>query len=417
MPDAIDPARLKKPDGALQREVRRRRPHGDVRTPVFSSLPPLSVYLHVPWCVRKCPYCDFNSHALDGELNEAHYVDAVLADLDAELPRVWGRSVESIFIGGGTPSLFSAQAIDRLLSGLHARLRVTPAAEITLEANPGAADAGRFRDFVAAGVTRISVGVQSFHDELLARIGRVHDGAAARAAVQAALSSGASKVNADLMFALPGQHREQVCADVAQILSMGVEHVSFYQLTLEPNTAFHHRPPVLPSSDSAASMQNAGMALLAAHGLDRYEVSAFAARGARCQHNLNYWQFGDYLGIGAGAHGKLTCAAQGRVVRSVKERHPARYQQRAFGGDADSRRTPVVAQELPFECLLNGLRLLEGVSVECFERGTGFSVNVIGAQLERCREDGLLEPEHARIVATPLGMRFLDDLVARFLPG
>jgi len=385
--------------------------------PRFRELPPLSVYVHLPWCVRKCPYCDFNSHALAGALEERRYVDALLADLDAELPGVRERSVGSVFLGGGTPSLFSPGAVQRLLAGLAARLRIAPGAEITLEANPGAADAGRFRGFAAAGVSRISVGVQSFHDPLLAALGRIHDAAAARAAVAAAMASGVEQVNVDLMFALPGQRRREVRADLAQALALGVRHVSFYQLTLEPNTAFHRAPPAgLPGGDEAAAMQRDGMELLAAAGLERYEVSAFAAPGARCRHNLNYWRFGDYLGLGAGAHGKLSSAQPPQVVRSVKERHPARYLARAPHGGADLRRESVPARELPFEFMLNALRLVEGVEEGEFPRATGLPLEAVRARLDACRDDGLLAPVAGRIVASPLGLRFLDDLVARFLP-
>jgi oxygen-independent coproporphyrinogen-3 oxidase len=384
--------------------------------PAFASLPPLALYVHLPWCVRKCPYCDFNSHTQRGELDEARYVQALLADLDRELPAVWGRAVHSVFIGGGTPSLFSPEAIDRLLAGVNARVRVSPAAEVTLEANPGSVDSARLRGFVQAGVTRLSVGVQSFDDAVLPRIGRIHDAAAARAAVHAALASGAARVNVDLMFALPGQDTASVGQDVATVLGMGVEHVSFYQLTLEPNTAFHRNPPPLPAEAAAARMHEQGIGALAAAGLERYEVSAFARPPARCRHNLNYWRFGDYLGIGAGAHGKITRAAPAAVTRSVKQRHPARYLAAALAGDADLSRGEVAAAELPFEFMLNALRLCAGVEAELFSATTGLPLDVIADALARAREDGLLLDEPQRIVPSVLGQRFLDDLVARFLP-
>jgi oxygen-independent coproporphyrinogen-3 oxidase len=384
--------------------------------PAFASLPPLSLYVHLPWCVRKCPYCDFNSHALKGDLDEARYVDALLLDLDRELPRVWGRAVHSVFIGGGTPSLFSPESIDSLLSGVSARLRVLPDAEVTLEANPGSVDSARMRGFADAGVTRLSVGVQSFDDAVLPRIGRIHDAAAARAAVHAALLSGVARVNVDLMFALPGQDVASVCNDVATALSAGVEHVSFYQLTLEPNTAFHRAPPPLPAEAAAAAMQEQGIAALAGAGLARYEVSAFARAHARCRHNLNYWRFGDYLGIGAGAHGKITGATPPAVMRSVKQRHPARYVAAALAGDPDLSRHAVAPAELPFEFMLNALRLSEGVEAELFRAATGLPLEVIAAPLTRARRDGLLIADSRRLAASEFGQRFLDDLVARFLP-
>ena len=385
--------------------------------PVFSSLPPLALYVHLPWCVRKCPYCDFNSHALHGEVDEARYVEALLTDLDSELPRVWGRSVHSVFIGGGTPSLFSPDAIERLLAGISARLRLLPDAEITLEANPGSVDSARLRGFVEAGVTRLSLGVQSFDDTVLPRIGRIHDASGARAALEAALASGASRVNVDLMFALPGQDLASVRNDVAIVLAAGLEHVSFYQLTLEPNTEFHRNPPPLPCEDDAGSMQEQGIAALAAAGLQRYEISAFAFQHARCRHNLNYWRFGDYLGIGAGAHGKLTVASSpAAVLRSVKQRHPARYLAAALAGGADLSRRAVPVTDLAFEFMLNALRLSEGVESTLFLAATGLPLDVVTPILVKARRDGLMVQDPDRIAASVLGQRFLDDLVARFVP-
>ena len=379
------------------------------------------MYVHLPWCVRKCPYCDFNSHALKGqsgldESDEMTYVSALLADLELELPRIWGRTVNSIFIGGGTPSLFSATAIDRLMNGISARVRLSSNAEITLEANPGAADAERFRGYVAAGVNRLSVGVQSFDDDLLRAIGRIHDGDAARYALDSALNSGASKVNADLMFALPGQSVEQSSRDVEQALSFGLQHLSFYQLTLEPNTAFHHSPPVLPNEDEFDAMQQRGIELLSQAGIQRYEVSAFAADGQQCQHNVNYWRFGDYLGIGAGAHGKLTMANEQKVMRSVKQRHPLRYMQTAGDSECDLSRRRVANHELPFEFMLNAMRLVDGTEAALFQQHTGLELDTVSATLERCRADGLIELDSNHIRPSELGRRFLDDLTARFLP-
>ena len=385
--------------------------------PVFRALPPLSLYVHLPWCVRKCPYCDFNSHALGEELEQSRYVDALLADLDYELPRVWGRTVDTVFIGGGTPSLFDCESIERLVAGIHARLRVAPGAEITLEANPGAADAGRFAGYVAAGVNRLSVGVQSFDEDLLVRIGRIHDGKAAIAAVHNALDSGASKVNVDLMFALPGQSLAQAAFDVQKALSLGVRHVSFYQLTLEPNTAFFNNPPVLPGEDDFVAMQEQGMAELARSGVTRYEVSAFAARAQQCRHNVNYWRFGDYLGLGAGAHGKLTMANEQVVTRSVKQRHPLKYMRLAGTAEGDSSRREVPHTDLPFEFMLNALRLAEGFPAALFGERTGLEMGVVEPILRQCQDDGLLEVGKDLIRPTGLGQRFLDDLTVRFMPN
>ena len=385
--------------------------------PRFDAPLPLTVYAHLPWCVRKCPYCDFNSHAPRGAPDFERYVDALLADLESELPAVWGRTVHAVFLGGGTPSLFPPAAVGRLLDGIAARLRVAPGAEITLEANPGAADAERFRGFVAAGVNRLSVGVQSFDDRMLAAIGRVHDAAAARAAVRAAVASGAARVNVDLMFALPGQAVAGVTADVREALALGVRHVSFYQLTLEPGTAFHRRPPPLPAHDLAARMQDVGIELLAQAGLGRYEVSAFAAPGERCRHNLNYWRFGDYLGLGAGAHGKLTLADRGSVLRTAKPRSPQRFMTLAGAGAPCGERRAVAAGELPFEFMLNALRLGDGFEETLFRSATGLALDTVQPALAHAVAGGLLERAGGRIRATELGWRFLDDLVARFLPA
>jgi putative oxygen-independent coproporphyrinogen III oxidase len=384
--------------------------------PTFSALPPLSLYVHLPWCVRKCPYCDFNSHALNVELEQTRYINALLADLEHELPRIWGRTIDTIFIGGGTPSLFDSEPIDRLLAGIHARARVAPGAEVTLEANPGAADAERFAGYVAAGVNRLSVGVQSFDDALLGRIGRIHDGDAARAALCNALGSGATKVNADLMFALPGQSVEQSAFDVREALSLGVQHVSFYQLTLEPNTAFYRDPPVLPGEDEFVGMQEQGIEQLAQADIFRYEVSAFAAVSEQCRHNENYWRFGDYLGLGAGAHGKLTMANDQMVMRSVKQRHPTRFMRSAGTDECDLSRREVPSADLPFEFMLNALRLTDGFCPTLFSQRTGLGLELVQPIIERCQLDGLLEVSDELIRPSALGQRFLDDLTARFMP-
>ncbi|AMG89137.1 oxygen-independent coproporphyrinogen III oxidase-like protein [Bordetella parapertussis] len=380
----------------------------------LTSLPPLSVYVHVPWCVRKCPYCDFNSHAAPGEIPERAYLDALRADLEQAVPEVWGRQVISVFIGGGTPSLLSAAGLDELLAMLRACLNLLPDAEITMEANPGTAEAGRFRDYAASGVTRLSLGIQSFDDAQLSRLGRIHDAAQARAAIAMAQQA-VERVNLDLMFALPGQELEQCRADLRQALAFGTEHLSLYHLTLEPNTVFAKYPPELPDDDASAAMQDMVEETLAQAGLARYEVSAYARRGARCRHNLNYWEFGDYLGLGPGAHGKLSF--HDRIERQARLRNPDSWMQRAMARDgshvAESR--VVGAGELPFEFMLNALRLKEGVAASSFGERTGLSLAAIAHQLEAATRRGLLDADPTRLRATALGWRFLNDLQEMFL--
>jgi len=380
---------------------------------LFSELPPLSLYVHVPWCVRKCPYCDFNSHALKDALPAEAYVDALLADLEADLPRVWGRSVHSIFIGGGTPSLLPPEAVHRLLGGLRARLRLLPDAEITLEANPGAAEAGRFAEFRAAGVNRLSIGAQSFQDALLQRIGRIHGGRDAARAFEAAQRAGFENINLDLMFGLPGQSLRQASEDLATALTLAPSHLSRYQLTLEPNTAFHHSPPSLPDEDAIYAMQDAGQAQLAAAGFERYEISAYARPGARCRHNLNYWRFGDYLGIGAGAHGKITSGAEQRIRRLWKKRHPHGYLAAAEKREGEN---TLVWEDAAFEFMLNALRLVDGFEGELFSRHAGLALECIAPALEQAERQGLLERGAGLIRPTPRGLDFLNDLLALFLP-
>ncbi|MFJ0437955.1 radical SAM family heme chaperone HemW [Bordetella bronchiseptica] len=380
----------------------------------LTSLPPLSVYVHVPWCVRKCPYCDFNSHAAPGEIPERAYLDALRADLEQAVPEVWGRQVISVFIGGGTPSLLSAAGLDELLAMLRACLNLLPDAEITMEANLGTAEAGRFRDYAASGVTRLSLGIQSFDDAQLSRLGRIHDAAQARAAIAMAQQA-VERVNLDLMFALPGQELEQCRADLRQALAFGTEHLSLYHLTLEPNTVFAKYPPELPDDDASAAMQDMVEETLAQAGLARYEVSAYARRGARCRHNLNYWEFGDYLGLGPGAHGKLSF--HDRIERQARLRNPDSWMQRAMARDgshvAESR--VVGAGELPFEFMLNALRLKEGVAASSFGERTGLSLAAIAHQLEAATRRGLLDADPTRLRATALGWRFLNDLQEMFL--
>ena len=382
----------------------------------LGALPPLSLYVHLPWCLRKCPYCDFNSHeAKPGELPEARYLDAVIADLEASLPLVWGRPVHTVFIGGGTPSLFSPAGIDRLLADIRARLPLVPGAEVTLEANPGTFERDRFRAFRAAGVTRLSVGVQSFDDEALARIGRVHDGAQARAALAEAAAA-FETFNLDLMYALPGQGLDALARDLDVALSFAPPHLSIYHLSVEPNTAFANRPPELPDDDLASEMLDLITARTAGHGLARYEVSAFARPGHRCAHNLNYWQFGDYLGLGAGAHGKLSFPH--RVLRQVRWREPAQYMQNALAGRAVSNEHEVKRRELPFEYMLNALRLREGFALEDFRARTGLPLSAIEATLGQAQARGLLEPgdEAGCLRPSARGFDFLSDLQAMFLP-
>lgn len=382
----------------------------------LSTLPPLSVYVHVPWCVRKCPYCDFNSHAAPagGALPEKRYLDALRSDLEQALPVIWGRQVHTVFIGGGTPSLLSPEALDTLLSMLRACLNLWPDAEITLEANPSTAEAARFRDYAASGVNRISLGIQSFDDGRLQALGRIHDATQARAAIEMAMRA-VERVNLDLMFALPGQDVAGALADLDAALAYGTEHLSLYHLTLEPNTVFAKYPPQLPDEDVAAAMQDALEERAAQAGLARYEVSAYARPGARCRHNLNYWEFGDYLGIGPGAHGKISTPAG--IVREARVRNPESWMDKALAGDGGhvAERRTVTAAELPFEFMLNALRLKEGVPSAYFAERTGLTLAAVAHQIDAAVRRGLLDPDPARLRATPLGWRFLNDLQEIFL--
>jgi oxygen-independent coproporphyrinogen-3 oxidase len=385
------------------------------RSPQLAAPPPLALYVHFPWCVRKCPYCDFNSHALretDEAIPEAAYVDALIADLEGALPQVWGRRVHSVFIGGGTPSLLSAGGLDRLLTAIRTLLPLDPLAEITLEANPGTVEAGRFRDYRAAGVNRLSLGIQSFDDAQLVRLGRVHDAAQARAAIETALAH-FERVNLDLMYALPQQTPDEALADLETALAFGVSHLSCYHLTLEPNTPYHRRPPPLPDADVAADMQDAIEARLAAAGFGHYETSAFARPGQECRHNLNYWTFGDYLGIGAGAHGKLS--SHEAIVREMRHKHPTRYLEAAARRDFVQERRAVKAEELPFEFMMNALRLTAGVPRHLFAARTGLAFATLEAQLAQARRRGLLEVTAEDIRPTERGRHFLNDLLELFL--
>jgi oxygen-independent coproporphyrinogen-3 oxidase len=380
--------------------------------PRLPEIPPLSLYVHIPWCLRKCPYCDFNSHEKRGELPEAEYVDALTADLEASLEKVWGRRLHTIFIGGGTPSLFSPESIDRLITAIRTRITVDPSAEITLEANPGTFEIERFRAFRAAGVNRLSIGVQSFDDAKLAAIGRVHGAGEARAAVKAALEIFPA-VNVDLMYALPGQRLEEAQADIREAIAFGPPHVSAYHLTLEPDTHFYRNPPALPADDLAADMQEGIERLLAAAGYGHYETSAFARPGHQARHNVNYWSYGDYLGIGAGAHGKISFP--GRIVREIRERKPQTYMRAALEGNAIAESHQVGEDERPFEFMLNALRLIDGFAIELFTRRTGLPLATIEPQLKAAEAAGLITRDHARIAPTERGQRFLNDLLEPFL--
>ena len=379
----------------------------------LSALPPLSLYVHLPWCLKKCPYCDFNSHEQpEGPLPQERYVDAVIADLEAALPLIWGRSVHTIFIGGGTPSLFSPKEIDRLLGAIRARVRLEADCEITMEANPGTFEKDRFRAFASAGVTRLSIGVQSFNDAHLQALGRVHNRAQAIAAVEEAARS-FSTFNLDIMYALPGQTLEQVDEDIAIALQFSPPHISIYHLTIEPNTYFAKFPPVIPEDDMAYAMLDRITETTQNAGLNRYEVSAYAKDGHRCKHNLNYWQFGDYLGIGAGAHSKLSFAH--RVVRQVRIRDPRLYQEKALAGNALAQSEEVSRSELPFEYMLNALRLRNGFALQEFIERTGLPLSAIEAPLKEAKGKGLIERDFARVRPTVRGFDFLSDLQALFL--
>jgi putative oxygen-independent coproporphyrinogen III oxidase len=380
----------------------------------LAALPPLALYIHLPWCIKKCPYCDFNSHEMRAaELPEQRYIDALMADLEAGLPLVWGRTVHSIFIGGGTPSLFSPDAIDRLLGGIRARLRLEPDCEITLEANPGTFEKDRFKAFRGAGVTRLSVGVQSFNDDNLKALGRVHDRAQALAAVEEAAQA-FDTFNLDIMYALPGQSMDDLKQDMATALALSPPHISIYHLTIEPNTYFAKFPPVIPEEDTAYDMLDLITDMTGAAGLHRYEVSAYARDGHRCFHNLNYWQFGDYLGLGAGAHSKLSFAH--RVVRQVRFREPRLYMEKALAGNCVAQDEEISRADLPFEYMLNALRLKDGFGLQQFSERTGLAITAIQKGLEEAERKGLIERDFSRVKPSLRGFDFLNDLQSLFLP-
>ena len=375
------------------------------------ELPPLGLYIHLPWCERKCPYCDFNSHETR-DLPEAQYIDALLQDLDADIPQLHQREVATLFIGGGTPSLFSAPGIARLLKELGNRIALSPTLEATMEANPGSAEADKFAAFRAAGINRLSLGIQSFQDEQLQALGRVHNSEQAHAAIDFARAAGFDSFNIDLMHGLPGQGIESADADLRTALSYQPAHLSWYQLTIEPNTVFHKRPPSLPVEDMLADIQDDGEHLLISNGLQQYEVSAYSQPGFECRHNRNYWSFGDYLGIGAGAHGKIT-ASDGSIQRTAKRRQPGDYMSSAAGAFTASTRV-LTRDEIPGEFMLNALRLNQGFTISLFESRTGLPISSIQTQLEQLIDRGLLEQVESTIRTTALGRRFLDSVVAEF---
>ncbi len=406
--------------------------------PYFTVLPPLALYIHVPWCIRKCPYCDFNSHehsgmgGAPGGLPEQDYINALMSDLEAQLPEFWGRTIHTVFIGGGTPSLFSARAIADILAGVRARTRLSPQAEITLEANPGTFEMQKFAEFKAAGVTRLSIGIQSFNDAHLKALGRVHDSHEARRAVEIGLAT-VGNVNLDLMFALPVSRAGAVLADAAQTMAQCEQdvreaiafrtpHLSFYQLTLEPNTVFAKKPPRLPDHDQAADMQERVEAMLQEAGYGHYETSAYAQPGHQCQHNLNYWGFGDYVAIGAGAHGKISTpggnGSNPGIVRTERVKQPRDYMQKALSNDPAScvfERRIVKRNEVGFEFMLNALRLNDGFPVAWFAERTGYPISLVSRALDQAEQEKLLVRTHETVKPTALGQRFLNRMLEYFL--
>jgi len=375
----------------------------------------LALYIHIPWCVKKCPYCDFNSHESrykNAEIPESAYVDALIADLEQATPKVWGRKIKSVFFGGGTPSLFTADAIDRILSQVRMLTPLEYDAEITLEANPGTVDAAHFAGYKQAGVNRLSLGIQSFNDAHLQALGRIHDSQQAHAAIALALNT-FEQVNCDIMYGLPNQTLAEALQDAATAISLNPAHLSFYHLTLEPNTPFYRTPPSLPDDDSSAEMQIQIEALLAQHGYAHYETSAFSKPGQQAKHNVNYWQFGDYLGIGAGAHSKLSY--HDKITREIRPKHPKAYMQQAIQGQAVEREWVISQDELGFEFMLNALRLVDGVSIDLFAQRTGLSLNRLDAALKQAASKGLLTVGQGKIKPTLLGQRFLNELLQLFL--
>lgn len=378
--------------------------------------PPLALYIHIPWCVKKCPYCDFNSHEQKNDLPVAEYIAALQRDLEQDLPLVWGRTVHSVFFGGGTPSLFSGAAIGEILAMASSRLRFAPNCEITIECNPGTVEHDRFENYLAAGINRLSFGVQSFDDGCLERLGRIHNAEKAREAVLKAQDAGFNNINLDLMYALPEQTLAMALRDVEQAIALAPQHLSHYQLTLEPNTLFAAKPPTgIPEMDDAWDMQERCIELMSAHGYAQYEVSAYAKPGKRCQHNLNYWQYGDYLGIGSGAHGKISSGESGQILRRWKPKNPRNYMQSAgslagIGGDEY-----IAIENRPFDYMLNALRLVDGFSLNDFEYRTGLSRKTIAPELHKAFAEQWLSQDGDWVKPTELGMRFANDVMGLFL--
>jgi len=376
--------------------------------------PALGLYIHLPWCEKKCPYCDFNSHALT-DVPEQRYIDALLSDLEQELPLIWGRTIETIFFGGGTPSLFSGAAIKQLMSSLRAYLNFSPNIEITMESNPGSAQLDKYKDYIEAGINRLSIGAQSFNNNQLALLGRIHDSNQIVLAVNAARDAGFENINIDIMFALPEQNLEDCINDIKTAISLNVEHLSFYQLTIEPNTLFHSAVPAgLPSDDIAWDMQEQGQQLLNEAGYQQYEISAFSKPKQQCQHNVNYWQFGDYVGIGAGAHGKITLAGEQRICRRQKVRQPEQYMS-VNGLEKLSQEHNLSESDLIFEFMLNALRLTEGFSLTLFAQTTGLKIDLILAACQEAKQKGLVSIENFYVKPTTLGFQFHNDLQLLFL--
>jgi oxygen-independent coproporphyrinogen-3 oxidase len=382
----------------------------------FTALPPLSLYIHVPWCVRKCPYCDFNSHKSPDNLPEMAYIDALIRDLEQEMPSVWGRTVQSIFIGGGTPSLFSAEAYERLFSSIRALIPLSSHAEITLEANPGTFEAQRFADYRDLGINRLSIGIQSFNDQSLTALGRIHDSKQAIKAIETAHKVGFDNFNLDLMFGLPQQTEKTARHDVAMAISLEPSHISYYQLTLEPNTLFYKNPPTLPDEDPIIDWQISNQQLLAEAGYQQYEVSAYARGKNRCQHNLNYWQFGDYLGIGAGAHGKITDASKQSITRRSKQKQPQAYIDAAGLPSVILTEEVISKTDVGFEFMLNALRLTDGFPTPLFYQHAGLPISHIDKALQYAEHEGLLTRDIHFIRPTEKGQRYLNVLVELFLP-
>ncbi|MDH5178741.1 MAG: radical SAM family heme chaperone HemW [Gammaproteobacteria bacterium] len=381
----------------------------------LSELPPLSLYIHFPWCVQKCPYCDFNSHAVKDGIPEREYVRALVLDVEQHLPAIWGRSVQSIFIGGGTPSLLSPEALDELMTALRARLNLKPAIEVTLEANPGTLETGKFSEFRAVGVNRLSIGVQSFNDDHLRRLGRIHQRRQAIRAAESAHDAGFTTFNLDLMFGLPTQTIEESLRDIRTAMDLEPTHISHYQLTIEPNTLFYKQPPTLPDDDRCWAMQEQCQRELAERGFHHYEISAYAKAKHECKHNLNYWQFGDYLGIGAGAHGKLSNAAEQTITRHWKHKHPQDYLQILENKSVTAGEKVLAQDDLIIEFMMNALRLTQGFESALFSRHTGLPIEIIHPQLERAMDQGWLDVTDSAIRPTQRGLLFLNDLLALFV--